>query len=179
MSNVLYLSNKTNSSLKAPIRNRIEAKKRLTYLLHTDLNYIFDEVWITPYKLHMTFKMDDNKYDLQITLDFYNDFVDVLAFINPTVLIDDYYEETLKTVNNHINHYVKAEGRFYIDEYKDIVYSLRLPNSMIENTPVAAIHEIHGAIYYFEDVFQLLIAVATGKKSYDECHDFIAQMRNH
>ena len=177
MGNVLYLSNKTNSSLKAPISKRIEAKKRLTYLLHTDLNYIFEEVWITPYKLHMTFKMDDNKYDLQMTIDFYNDFVDVLAFINPTVLTDDYYEETLKTVN-YINNYVKADGRFYIDECKDIVYSLRLPNSMIENTPVAAIHEIHGAIYYFEDVFQLLIAVATGKKSYDECHDFIDKMWN-
>ncbi len=178
MNNVLDFTNAPISSVKAPIHNRNEAKKRLTYLLHTDLNYIFEEVWITPYKLHMTFKMDDPKYDLQMTLDFYNDFVDVLAFINPTVLTAENYEKALKTVN-YINHYVKAEGRFYIDEYKDIVYSLRLPNSMIENTPVAAIHEIHGAIYYFEDVFHLLIAVATGKKSYDECHDFIDKMWNH
>lgn len=172
MANVINFSNAPVSSVKAPFYNRIEAKKRLTYLLHTDLNYIFTETWITPYELHLVFKMDDNKYELQMTIDFYNDYCDVLAFINPTVLTNDYYEETLKTVN-HINNYVKGNGRFNIDECRDIVYSLRLPNFMIENTPVAAIYEIHGAIYYFEDVFQLLIAVATGKKPYDECRDFI------
>ena len=178
MDNVLDFSNKTIVSLKAPIHNRIEAKNRLTYLLHTKLDYIFKETWITPYKLHMSFKMDENKYDLQMTIDFYNDFCDILVFINPRVLTKEFYDETLETVN-YINWYVKANGRFYIDGYNDIVYSTRIPCSMIEKSPDAAIKEIHGAIHYYEDVFQLLIAVATGKKSYGECKDFIDKMWNH
>ena len=115
MPNNMNSSNPPLFLVKPPFYDRTEAKKRLTYLLHTDINYIFTETWLTPWKLHMSFKMDDRKYDLQMTIDFYDDYCDVMTFINPTALTKEYYEETLNTVN-YINWYVKGAGRFYIDD---------------------------------------------------------------
>ena len=91
------------------------------------------------------------------------------------MLTDEYYDETLYTINT-INTYVKAFGRFYVDDYNDIAYSLRLPYTMIEERPIETIWEIQGAVKYYEDVFCILLDVAQGKKTFEDCKEFIEKM---
>lgn len=78
--------------------------------------------------------MDSNKYNLQATLDFQGKWIDVLVFISPTVLTigSKNYWEALQTVN-YVNWYVKSTGRFYIDSYEDLAYSIRLKYDVLEN----------------------------------------------
>ena len=99
--------------------NRIEAKKHIKELLHTDLGYIFKETNVGRHRIHLTFKMDSRTHELQMTFDFAEKYCDILTFISPRVLTDEYYDETLYTINT-INTYVKAFGRFYVDDYNDI-----------------------------------------------------------
>ena len=155
--------------------NRIEAKKRIKELLHTDLGYIFRETNVGRHRIHLTFKMDSRTHELQMTFDFAEKYCDILTFISPRVLTDEYYDETLYTINT-INTYVKAFGRFYVDVYNDIAYSLRLPYTMIEERPIETIWEIQGAVKYYEDVFCILLDVAQGKKTFEDCKEFIEKM---
>jgi len=78
-----------------------------------------------------------------------------------------------KTINT-INWYIKANGRFYIDDYNDIAYSLRLGYELLEVMPDKFLCELEAAIQYYEDLFELIIAVCAGKKTYFECRDFIS-----
>ena len=155
--------------------NRIEAKKRIKELLRTDLGYIYKETNIGMHKIHLTFKMDSRTYELQMAFFFAEKFCDVLTFISPRVLTDKYYNETLYTIN-FINTYIKAFGRFYVDEFYDIAYSLRLPYTMIEERPIETIWEIQGAVKYYEDVFCIILDVAQGKKTFEDCKEFIEKM---
>lgn len=155
--------------------NRIEAKKRIKELLRTDLGYIYKETNVGRHKIHLTFKMDSRTHELQMTFDFAKKYCDILTFISPRVLTDEYYDETLYTINT-INTYVKAFGRFYVDDYNDIAYSLRLPYTMIEKRPIETIWEIQGAVKYYEDVFCILLDVAQGKKTFEDCKEFIEKM---
>lgn len=157
------------------MNDRIEAKKRIKKLLRTDFEYIYKEVNTGNNRIHLLFQMDSRSYSLQMQFDFSEKYCDILTFISPVVLTDEYYNETLYTINT-INIYVKAFGRFYIDAHNDIVYSLRLPYSMIENRPLETLWEIQGAVKYFEDVFCILLDVAQGKRTFEDCKDFIEKM---
>lgn len=79
--------------------NRIEAKKRIKELLRTDLGYIYKETNVGRHKIHLTFKMDSRTHELQMTFDFAKKYCDILTFISPRVLTDEYYDETLYTIN--------------------------------------------------------------------------------
>lgn len=154
---------------------KTDAEKRIRAYLVTDFKYIYKETNVGRHKIHLTFKMDSSTYDLQMTFDFEDSYCDILTFISPRVLTAEYYDETLHTINE-INTYVKAFGRFYVDEYNDVAYSLRLPYSMIENQPVHMMNEIEGAVAYFEDLFCVLLDVTQGKRSFEECKIFLQNM---
>ena len=155
--------------------NKIRAKKCVEDLLHHNFRYLYKETSLGLMDTHLTFKMDSNTHELQMTLKFEENYCDVLCFISPTVLTEDYYEETLKTVNA-INAYVKSCGRFYIDDYMDIAYSLRTNYDVIDIMPEYFIKEIETAIQFYEDVFCILLDVSQGKKSFEESRDFIEKM---
>lgn len=155
--------------------NKIRAKKCVEELLHHNFQYLYKETSIGLMNKHLTFEMDSNTHELQMTLKFEENYCDVLCFISPTVLTESYYSETLKTVNA-INAYVKSYGRFYIDDYMDIVYSLRTNYDIIDITPESFIKEIETAIQFYEDAFFILLDVAQGKRTFDECKNFIENM---
>lgn len=155
--------------------NMIKAKKQVKDMLHHNFKYLFKETVLSLTTMHLTFQMDSRIHNLQMILDFKDNYCDILCFISPTVLKDEYYIVTLNTVNT-INAYAKAFGRFYIDDCNDLVYSLRLGYNLLEKMPELFLSEVVGAIQFYEDIFVLLLNVAGGKKTYEECQAFIDDM---
>jgi hypothetical protein len=110
-------------------------------------------------------------------MEFQDDWVDILTSISPTTLkieSDEYYE-VLKTVN-YVNWYTKANGRFYVDTYGDLVYSLRIKYDFLDTEPRMVISEIETTIDYYADLFILLLDVCLGKKSFNDAKVFIDEM---
>lgn len=156
--------------------NKLQAKTIVKKLLHNHFSYIFTEQAIDLLTLHLTFKMDSGTHSLQMSLSFQDNYCDILTFISPTVLKDESaYIDTLKTVNE-INWNTKAFGRFYIDDQNDIAYSLRMNYLFLEEMPDLFLYQITTAVKYYEDLFCLIIEVASGKKSYEYCRDFLNKM---
>lgn len=99
-----------------------------------------------------------------MTLRFTDKYCDVLCFISPRVLSEKYENfDVLKTINT-INWCIKSSGRFYIDDYNDIVYSLRLGYDILETMPDIFLAELETSIQYYEDLFVLILEVSSGKK---------------
>lgn len=155
--------------------DNIKAEKIIRELLRTQFRYIYKETNIGPHRMHLTFKMDSRIYELQMSFDFMEKYCDVITFISPTVVTDEYVDSTIYTINA-INLYVKSFGRFYLDECMDIAYAVRLPYSMIEQTPIQALSQIEAAVNFYEDLFCILLDVAQGKKTFEECKMFIDEM---
>ena len=154
--------------------NSFAAKKIIKNYLRTDFGYIYKEVDVGKNKMHLLFQMDSRTHGLQMQFEFAETYCDILTFISPRVLTDEYYDETLYTINT-INTYVKGFGRFYIDDCYDIAYSLRLPYTMIKERSNQTLWQIQGAVKYYEDVFCIILDVAQGKKTFEDCKDFIAK----
>jgi hypothetical protein len=113
--------------------------------------------------------MDSDTHELQASLDFQEDWVDVLIFISPTPLevgTKNYWQAS-QTVN-YVNCYCKAFGRFYIDLHGDLAYSLRFKYDFLEAEPHMVIAEIQVAIEYYIDLFATLLGVCLGKISFDK-----------
>lgn len=156
-----------------------EAKRKIETLLESDaFNYIHTKTLLYNGEINLAFKMDSKNYGLQMTFNYYESYCDILIFIDPVVLNEEHYIETLQTIN-YINNWAKAFGRFYLDEHNDIAYSLRIPYSLLEQMSDKALEEIDTGIKYYEDVFLTLIDVAKGKATYQECRDFIDEMWGH
>ena len=118
--------------------------------------------------------MDSLTHELQVGIQFEDTFADVLAFISPTVLVVDSpeYLEAIKACN-FINWWTKSFGRFYVDTYGDVAYSLRLKYDFIEREPDLAIKEIEAAIDYYADLFVPLLEVCLGKKKAKDIERYI------
>ena len=158
------------------MNRRIKAKKQVNTMLHHHFKYLFVENAIDLNTIHLTFQMDSKSHNLQMTLRFTDKYCDVLCFISPRVLNEKYENfDVLKTINT-INWYIKSSGRFYIDDYNDIVYSLRLGYDILETMPDMFLAELETSIQYYEDLFVLILEVSSGKKTYCECKEFIDEM---
>ena len=156
--------------------NKMKAKKKVENMLHNQFKYLFVENVIDLHTIHLTFKMDSKSYNLQMTLRFADTYCDILAFISPRVVYENNYLNILKTINV-INSYAKGCGKFYVyNDYSDIVYSLRLNYSLLEMKTELFLKEIELAVQYYEDVFTLILEVASGKKSFEACNNFIHEM---
>ncbi len=157
--------------------NKLKAMRFLEDLLKHDFKYIFNKQNLSIGKWHLTFKMDRKAHELQMTLDFNNTYVDVLCFPHPKILKDENYIAALKTVN-YINWIVKANGRFYIDDYSDIAYSLRLDYKILETMPHESVKEIQCAIEFYIDLFQILLQVCQGTATYEESREYVDSVWN-
>lgn len=155
-------------------RNQARAKTE-ELLRHS--RYLYRKTLLDGNTIHLTFQMDSRTHDLQMTLRFEETYCDILCFISPTVLRGDSTAalETLKLVNE-INWYVKAWGRYYIDDNWDIAYSLRLGYHVLEAMPDACLDQIETAVAYYADLFVLLLKVSEGKETYETCKQFIEEM---
>lgn len=100
---------------------KIEAINFIENQLKQDFKYLCK---ININTIHLSFTMDSNTHSLQMSLAFQKKWVDILCFISPTILTcNNNFWETLQTVN-YINWNIKSWGRFYIDDFGDIAYSL-------------------------------------------------------
>lgn len=160
--------------------NRAKAMSKMQCLLKEQFTYLYISDKSHIYEQHLCFNMDSKRYELQSSMMFEEEWVDILTFISPTaVKVESYeYMEVLKTVN-FINWASKSTtGRLYLDDAGDIAYSLRFTYDWLEKYPEIVIHEYETAIQYYEDLFTLLIEVAEGKKNYDEARSLIEMMWN-
>lgn len=159
---------------------RARAMKAMQDLLKKNFKYLYEPAKTQINELHLCFKMNSQKYELQTSMMFEVHWVDILTFISPRAVNVDSIEyiEVLKTIN-FINWVSKSStGRMYLDSYGDIAYSQRFSYSWIEKYPDIVIREYEAAIQYYEDLFTLLLEVAENKKTFEEARDFIEQMWN-
>lgn len=160
--------------------NRAAAIKKIKELLKT-FKYIYKEEQTRINELHLTYKMDSNIFELQSSFLFGEHWVDILTFISPRIERLCYdnrqYIEMLKTIN-YINWSSKSScGRMYIDDdFGDIAISLRFTYVWLEKYPEIVIGEYESVIEYYEDLFTLVIEVASGKRDYCEAKAFINEM---
>lgn len=159
---------------------RAKAMGRMQELLEKNFKYLYEPAKTQISELHLCLKMDSQKYELQTSMMFEPNWVDILTFISPTAVRveSEAYMEVLKTVN-FINWASKSTtGRMYLDDFGDIAYSLRFTYDWLEKYPEIVIREYESAIQYYEDLFTLLLEIAEGKKDYNEAKSFIEMMWN-
>lgn len=157
---------------------RIEAKQTIEHFINKDFKYLYQKQNIDINTWHFTFRMDSNTHNLQMSLEFQEKWVDILCFISPTILTcnnNNNFLETLQTVN-YINWNVKSWGHFYIDDFGDIAYSLRINYDSLNSMPQESIKEIETTVDYYSDLFIPLLNVSQGSKTFDETKLFINDM---
>ncbi len=159
---------------------RARAMKIMQELLTKSFGYIYTLAKTQINEMHLCFQMGAMKYELQSSIIFQADWIDILTFISPTAVKVDSaaYMELLQTVN-YINWLAKSTtGRMYIDSAGDLAYSQRFTYYWLDKYPDIVIHEYESAILYYEDLFTLLIEVAENKKIFEEVRDYIDQIWN-
>ena len=157
--------------------NRMAARTQIESILKHNFKYIYFQNNLNINTIHLTFHMDSKSHNLQQTFRFEEKWCDVLCFISPTVLEKDSesYWQALQTIN-YINWNVKSWGRYYIDEYNDLAYSLRLDYNVLETMPDECTKEIEAAVDYYADLFLPLLKVGQGKATFEDTKEFIDEM---
>ena len=153
------------------------AIRKVDEILKKDFKYLYKRRLVNIHTLHLTFQMDSKSHELQMTFDFQEKWCDILGFISPTILTPgtESYWQALQSVN-YINWNIKSWGRYYIDTYGDLAYSLRLNYDVLENMPYECSKEIEYAVEYYVDLFIPLLKVCQGKESFDGTKQFIDEM---
>lgn len=79
---------------------RARAMKIMQELLKNNFKYLYEPAKTQINELHLCLKMDSQKYELQTSMMFEPDWVDILTFISPTAVEveSEAYMEVLKTV---------------------------------------------------------------------------------
>lgn len=149
--------------------NRAKAMIVVESMLKKNFSYIHKRKRVSISEINLSFQMDYKKYGIQSSIKFEEKWIDILTFISPTVLIvgSDSYWQALQTVN-FINWHTKTTGRFYIDTYGDLAYSLRIQYDSLEKDPNIALKEIEAAIDLYVDLFNPIMDVCLGKVSYED-----------
>lgn len=153
---------------------KARAMTLIEQVLNKNFKYLYKKQNIDTNSWHLTFLMDSNTHNLQMSFKFYEEWCDILCFISPTVLnsLNDSYWETLQIVN-YINWNIKSWGRFYIDSYGDLAYSLRIKYRVLRDMPEECFKEIECALDYYVDLFKPLLNVCQGKVSFEEAKLYI------
>jgi hypothetical protein len=151
------------------MKESTKAMKLVEQMLKEDFKYMYKQKKIDINTWHLTFIMDSKTHNLQMSFNFREQWIDILCFISPTILVpssNENYWEALRTVN-YINWNIKSWGRYYIDSFGDLAYSLRISHSVLENVTYECIKEIECAIDYYADLFIPLLNVCQGKTSFE------------
>lgn len=132
--------------------NKVKAKTVMDHLLRDDSKYIFSKKCLSIETWHLAFGVNYPLHELQMTLVFKDRYVDILCFPDPIILKPEYNIVALKMVN-YINWNVKVNGRFYVDDYCDIAYSMRIDYNTLDLIPHECAKEIECAVENYIDVF--------------------------
>jgi hypothetical protein len=166
-------------SLRAgDLMTRAAAMKAIDEILQVNFKYLYHRRnVINIHTLHLTFRMDSKSHSLQMAFDFQESWCDILCFISPTTLTvgSENYWEALQAVN-YANWHTKAAGRFYIDSFGDLAYSLRLNYQLLENEQDVCTKEIEAAIDFFVDLFVPFLNICKGEKRFEDIRQFIDNM---
>lgn len=157
--------------------NKVLAMRTIDLMLKNDFKYLHVKRNLNINTIHLTFEMDSRVYCLQMAIKFTDRWLDILCFISPTILEENspYYIETLRLIN-YINWNVKAWGRFYIDDYNDIAYSLRINYSTLGEAFDSCKSEIISVVDIYSDCFYPIMEVSQGEMSYEEARVYIDTM---
>lgn len=110
--------------------------------------------------------------EIQVTLDFHKEWIDVLAFPHPRIIDENRVSEMVRFVNC-LNGYVKLQntnGRFYVDENDlDVAYSARIGYKYLELLPQEAVsHGVLGFLGFVADAAVPLYQVGQGEMTAEE-----------
>ncbi|HCW04527.1 MAG TPA: hypothetical protein DGK91_08365 [Clostridium sp.] len=102
-----------------------------------------------------------------MTIKFNESFLDVLVFPHPIIVNDNNFYDLLRIIN-YINWNLKGLGRLYIDDYRDLAYSLRIKYDFLEKMPEFTLGELEFAIDIYSDLFKTIFDISEGEISYDD-----------
>jgi len=123
------------------------AMQAVDEILKKDFKYLYRRKRRDINTLHLTFQMDSKSHSLKMAFTFREMWCDILSW-----------------------------GRYYIDTYGDLAYSLRLDYDVLEKMPYECAKEIECAIDYYADLFVPLLNVCQGKTSFNDTKQFIDNM---
>ncbi|WP_414047660.1 hypothetical protein ACMGE7_01930 [Macrococcus equi] len=112
---------------------------------------------------------------IQANIQFREQYLDLLMFPTPTIVTDE-KSVNIKLFLNYVNRIMKSFGKFYLDEYNDIAYSLRIPYDVFENNKEKMMDELISIpLSFYTDIHQLLLrilldlmSVEQAEKKYNE-----------
>jgi|LSQX01.2.fsa_nt_gb hypothetical protein len=114
--------------------------------------------------IHLTFAVGDPIGEIQMSLQFDESYLDILAFPHP-IIVDKTYALQIAKFLNFLNTYNKTwSGRFYLDEdFLDIAYSVRIPYYLLDAFPnESMVNGISIPIDLYLDIKYLLYKVSKG-----------------
>lgn len=131
-----------------------------------NFKYIYKKELLEIDLWHFTFQMDAGLPEIQMTIEFDEGFLDVLAFPHPIIANDNNLYNLLRTINN-INWNLKSLGRLYIDDYSDLAYSLRIKYNVLEKIGERLLEEVEFSIDIYYDLLKIIFDVSQDKISYE------------
>lgn len=128
--------------------------------------------------IHLAFDVGQPLGEIQTSLRFDENYLDILVFPNPIIVGKSFVLPTIRFLN-FLNSYIKTRsGRFYLDEdYLDIAFSARVPYYLLKTYPNESIEDgITNPIDFYLDVKYLLFKVSKGIIGEDEAIDSIKEI---
>ncbi|MGM9602759.1 MAG: hypothetical protein ACI3W5_14405 [Faecousia sp.] len=118
--------------------------------------------------------------EIQVTLAFHKEWIDVLAFPHPRIIDENRVLEMVRFVNC-LNGYVKLQdtnGRFYVNENElDVAYSARLSYQYLELRPQEAVsHGVLGFLSFVADAAVPLYHIGKGEMTADEGCQYMVEL---
>ena len=118
--------------------------------------------------------------EIQVTLDFRKEWIDVLAFPHPRIIDGDCVSEMVRFANC-LNGYVKLQntnGRFYVDENDlDVAYSARIGYKYLELMPQEAVsHGVLGFLGFVSDAAVPMYQVGQGEMTAEEGVQYMVEL---
>lgn len=131
-------------------------------------------------KLHFSFSTEKFLNEIQMSISFYDDYYDVLAFPHPIIVTDTSITSISRIVRflNFLNSYVKmGSGRFYLDEdFADIVFSVRIQYYILEAFLQKSVeNSVTGALDIFMDIAGPLYSVVKDEISIEEACNYMKE----
>jgi len=170
--------NRTQAKLVAYLELRKQAGQHFSFACLKD--GIITSPSIKHDMWNLSFPIGPPLGEMQVTLEFHKEWIDVLAFPHPRIIDEDCVSEMVRFVNC-LNCYVKLQntnGRFYVDEHElDIAYSARVSYKYLELLPQDAVsHAILGFHSFATDTAVPLYQIGHGQMTAKEGCQYLIEL---
>ena len=156
--------------------NKVKALRLMQNQLK-DLKYIYKKEILAMDLWHFVFEMDLGLPEIQMSIEFTDNYVDILVFPHPVIVTGENFDSLVRVIN-YINWNIKGIGRLYVDDHNDIAYSIRIKYEMLEKLTDLSLREIELAIDIYSDVLKILFDISTNKMDYEAGKEEIRLMWN-